>query len=107
MKKILLIAITAIILFPACQKGDSNCHNSDPGNIKSSNAVITGMDLTKCSCCWGWVIEIDNVIYKFDKAPAGSTVNLETLSYPATVNVSWRRAPGNCSARIELLALSQ
>ena len=107
MRKILLTAITALILFSACQKSDSSCHNNDSGNIKVSGAVITGRDLTKCACCWGWIIEIDNVTYKFDKAPAGSTIDLENLSYPASVNVRWHRLTGSCSNRIEILAISQ
>jgi hypothetical protein len=106
MRKILLAATITLILFSACEKRDSNCGNHDSGN-KVSNAVITGRDLNKCSCCWGWIIEIDNVTYKFDKAPAGSAVNLETLSYPASVNVTWHTVPGVCSMRIELLDLTQ
>jgi hypothetical protein len=107
MRKILLAAISTVILFSACQKNDSSCGNHDSGNIKESTGTITGRDMNKCSCCWGWVIEIDNVTYKFDKVPAGSTVNLETLSYPASVNLTWHVLPGNCSNRIEILAISQ
>ena len=106
MRKILLTAITTVILFSACEKRDSSCGSHDSVN-KESNAVITGRDLTKCACCWGWIIEIDNVTYKFDKAPAGSSVNLETLTYPASVNVTWHTLPGNCGQRIEIVSLTQ
>lgn len=107
MKKILLTAIITVFLFSACEKKGSDCHNNDSGNIKTSTATVIGRDLNKCSCCWGWIIEINNVTYKFDGAPSGSTVNLENLSYPAAVNVTWHALPGTCGNRIEVLSISQ
>jgi hypothetical protein len=106
MRKILLAAITTVILFSACQKNDSNC-GYNPASVNVSKAKIIGRDLNKCSCCWGWIIEIDNVTYKFDKAPSGSTINLDNLTYPALVNVTWHLLPGVCGNRIELLTLTQ
>jgi hypothetical protein len=106
MRKILLAAIATVIIFSACEKRDSSCGNNDSVN-KYSTAVITGRDFTKCYCCGGWIIEIDNLTYKFDRAPVGSTVNLETLSYPASVNVTWHSLPGNCSQKIEIVSLTQ
>jgi hypothetical protein len=101
MKKILFTAITITILFSACQKNHS-------ANEKSSNGIITGMDPRKCACCWGWIIEIDNTVYKFEKIPARSTIDLNNLSYPANVIITWRDSQGSCSGRlIEVLSISQ
>ncbi len=100
MKKTLLIGITIVLFLAACNKNDA-------GEIKRSAGIITGFDGSKCYCCWGWIVEIDNVIYKFDKIPPSSSVDLNNISYPVPVNIEWRPSAKNCSIRIEVISISQ
>ncbi|MEI9806741.1 MAG: hypothetical protein WDO16_02030 [Bacteroidota bacterium] len=103
MKKIILAAVIVMLLLSACEKKTGTAEN-----IKKSGAVIIGRDLTKCACCWGWIISINNTSYKFDKVPAGSAIDPDNLVYPAAVNVTWRDLPGNCSGKlIEIVSISQ
>lgn len=99
MRKVLLLAVIATAFFSACKKNQSD-------NAKESTAVITGRDLTKCYCCWGWIINIDNVNYRFDKIPSFPSFDLENISYPATVKVKWQPAAGDCSDKIDILRIS-
>lgn len=105
MKQLLPIVIALMMIFPACHKSD---RGTDPADVKHSNGIITGRDLRKCACCWGWIIEIDNATYKFEKVPAGSPIDLNNLVYPAAVNISWRNPRGNCGyPMIEVVSISQ
>jgi hypothetical protein len=100
MQKLVFIVFLSVITF--------SCRKDENENSKNSTGIITGMDQRKCACCWGWIVEIDNNQYKFEKIPAGSSLDLSNLSYPTTVNISWRESQGNCSGRIiEVLSISQ
>jgi hypothetical protein len=101
MKKLIFILIAAAVLFPGCKK------NNAAGFIDSTG-VITGRDLRKCACCWGWIIEINNTSYKFDKIPVSSGIDLDNITYPTVVRVQWTTASGSCSGRlIEILSISR
>jgi hypothetical protein len=93
MQKLVFFIIIAT-LFWGCQK---NSVKDGKSKIIASTAVITGRDLTKCACCWGWIIEINNAVYKFDRIPASSPLNLDALTYPTTVQIQWRNSQGSCS----------
>jgi hypothetical protein len=100
MKKLFFIFITATVLSLACNKNNS-------GESTDSIGIITGRDLTKCYCCWGWFIEINNTAYMFDKIPATSTFDLTTITYPTTVKIKWRPSQvRNCSQFIDVLDIS-
>lgn len=74
----------------------------------TSTGLITGMDQRKCQCCWGWIVQIGNDTYKFDKIPSGSTIDLNNLAYPVTVNLTWRSSQQACAGRlIEVISISQ
>lgn len=101
MKKLLLVFLVAVVLAPAC-------HKSEELAATTSNAIIIGMDSRKCACCWGWIIEIDNTTYKFDKIPAGSSIDLNNLVYPVPVTVTWRNPQGLCGyPLIEIVSITQ
>lgn len=104
MQKLVFFIIIAT-LFLCCQKySDKNEKNK----ITASTAVITGRDLTKCACCWGWIIEINNAVYKFDRIPANSPLDLDNITYPTTVNIQWRNSQGSCSGRlIDVISISR
>ena len=102
MKKLLLLILTSVVFFIACNKSNSGEEFFD------SNGVITGRDLTKCACCWGWIIEINNTRYKFEKIPASSGIDLENIPYPLPVRIQWRDVQGSCSGRlIEVISISR
>jgi hypothetical protein len=99
MKKSLFVFITTISVL--------GCNKNDRSDEKYSTGVITEMDPTKCYCCWGWVIRINNTTYKFDKIPPGSSIDLATITYPATVKIKWRPSQTrHCSEFIDVLDIS-
>ncbi|MBL7739752.1 MAG: hypothetical protein JNK14_11065 [Chitinophagaceae bacterium] len=101
MKKVFFVWAVVVSFLTACNK------NTD-GDIKKSTGILTGFDASKCYCCWGWIISINNTVYKFDKKPASSSIDLENISYPATVNIEWRpSSTKNCSNWIDVIRISQ
>lgn len=100
MKKLVFFIIIAN-LFWGCQKNDGK-------EISDSIGVITGMDSRKCACCWGWIIEINKAVYKFDRIPANSSFDLNTITYPTTVKIEWRNSQGSCTGRlIDVISISR
>jgi hypothetical protein len=100
MKKILFVLLAATILSLGCNKKNA-------GDTMDSTGIITGRDLTKCYCCWGWIIEINNKTYMFDKIPAASPVDLTTITYPTSVRLKWRPSQErHCSQFIDVLDIS-
>jgi hypothetical protein len=99
MKKLLFLLILAIFIL--------GCNKSKNELDSYSTGVITGRDLTKCYCCWGWIIDINNTRYKFDKIPSGSSFDLTAITYPATVKIKWRNSQTrNCSEFIDVLDIT-
>jgi hypothetical protein len=99
MKKAIAVIVILSCLFTRCKKDDS---------APESIGVITGMDGRKCACCWGWLVEIDNQTYKFDKIPATASLDLNTITYPTTVKIKWRDAQDDCKGKlIEVLHISR
>jgi hypothetical protein len=58
--KLLLIILMFQIPFLSCKKSDE----------KMIDAQIIGFDITKCSCCWGWIIKYGNDTIKTDSLPS-------------------------------------
>jgi hypothetical protein len=73
----LIIILTGVLI--ACEKEEKY----------QSSGIITGPDIRACICCGGYFIEIDNSTYNFDTLPASSAINLETETFPITVNLDW------------------
>jgi hypothetical protein len=100
MKKLLIVLIIATVSFESCNKNSTS-------DTKDSTGIITGRDITKCYCCWGWFIEINNTTYMFDKIPSNSPVDLTTITYPTTVKITWRPSQTrHCSQFIDVLDIS-
>jgi len=57
--KLLFIILMFQIAFLSCKKSDE----------KIIDAQIIGFDITKCSCCWGWIIKFGNDTIKTDSLP--------------------------------------
>lgn len=93
MKKIFLLLLMSTLLLVACNKKDQPV-------VKESIGVITSVSGEKCMCCWGWNIAIDGKTYRFEKIPASSSLDLNTITYPTVVNIKWRNADGQCKGII-------
>lgn len=107
MKKLLTAAVIIISMSFVCNKEDCRNDKDVDGKKFSGKGVITSMSGEKCACCWGWNISIDGKSYRFEKVPAGS-INLETLTYPTPVSITWRDVKGGCNGTIiEVLAISK
>ncbi len=61
-----------------------------------SNGTITGIDIRECACCGGYIIDIDNVTYRFFELPDNSNLNLENPGFPIPVRLNWIKDPNAC-----------
>lgn len=63
-----------------------------------SIGTIVGIDYTKCACCGGWQILIDDTMYLIDAIPDNSDLDLEKETLPVTVKLDWHLVNNGCSA---------
>jgi hypothetical protein len=82
-----------------------------PKDDCTTNAQVLGFDGTKCACCHGWMIEINNKTYLADSIPGfnrnspyfinGSPL-FDSHAYPVSVIMDYAILEGNCKNRIEV-----
>ena len=58
--------------------------------------VITGQDFRLCACCGGWFIEIGDEIFRFNRLPNNSDIELSEDNFPLVVFLNWRNDPEAC-----------
>lgn len=87
MKVIRFIFLITIMI--ACTK-----ENEDYKSV----GKVTGVDLTMCGCCGGWIIYIEDIRYLIDSMPKNSDINLATETFPITVKLDWQLVSTGCSA---------
>jgi hypothetical protein len=92
MKKTLLMFFFFTMLF-SCKKG-----NEDYQSI----GIITGFDTTKCGCCWGWIININDVSYIIESMPSDPDLNLALETQPVTVKLDWQPNATGCINKIKV-----
>jgi hypothetical protein len=89
-----IVAGVFVIIF-----GIISCHKENYSSVYTSSGVITGPDIRACVCCGGWFIKIDTLTYEFNNLPEGSSINLETETFPLSVKLNWQPAvTGACTA---------
>jgi hypothetical protein len=71
-----------------------------------SSGLITGLDLTLCGCCGGYIIEMDTKTYRCLPADLPETFR-EFLagvdfSFPLQVRMTWSLKEYSCSDRITI-----
>ena len=90
--KNLRLLLLLLLLIPV-----SSCHRDkcDVQPSYMSDAIISGQDFRKCSCCGGWFLYMGDVIlpegepyYQVDKFPDTSLINSRT-QYPLKVRIDW------------------
>lgn len=86
MKKIFRLMIITISLYIISCKDK----NEDP------IGKIIGEDSRCCICCGGYFIQIDQNSYRFRSLPAGSGINLNTVTFPIYVNVAFHKMDTQC-----------
>jgi hypothetical protein len=89
--KTILIGVVLLAGLNLCQKGD---------DVFQSKGVITGQDIRACAapCCGGWYIVIDNKTYEFNTLPDGSGIDLNTATFPISIELDWKTdSTINCS----------
>jgi hypothetical protein len=100
MKKLLLLisfqVIVIIATFVSCNKGD---------DYYKSRGVIYGTDPTMCACCGGWLIDIDNVRYRFEEIPENSGFTLISQSLPFAVRLDWQLVEDGCPTSIKWITI--
>ena len=102
MKNIFLTLLAATLFITSCSKSankESAVNTSDNSSAKATG-TITGMNLDKCACCWGWLVNIGGKEYKFDKIPEGSSLNVNNITYPLNVKIEWKDAGGDYSGKL-------
>jgi hypothetical protein len=70
-----------------------SCQKDNPG---INYAYITGHDLRMCACCGGYYIQIDDIQYRFYELPENSSINLNEVTFPLKVIVSWEMSEDLC-----------
>jgi hypothetical protein len=88
MKKILFSVIIIMFFAISCSKDD------DEGFM--SNATILGPDYRKCMCCGGWFVKIDTATWRFYDLPSNSGFNLDTATFPLSVQLDWKKKDSAC-----------
>jgi hypothetical protein len=86
MKRIILVIVLISISFVFCKK-------EQPTEFKG---IITGADLRMCACCGGYIINIQNAVYRFGSLPENSGIDLSINSFPIYVIVSYHQKPDQC-----------
>jgi hypothetical protein len=62
-------------------------------NDFGQRGIITGLDYSKCYCCGGYLIKINNSTYRFRDLPEQNNINLENASFPIEVILEWKKHP--------------
>ncbi|OQX80883.1 MAG: hypothetical protein B6D64_02640 [Bacteroidetes bacterium 4484_276] len=88
-----LILLGLFVLLIGCQKDKID---DNPRDDYMSFGAITGYDWRKCMCCGGWIIEIDNSIYRFFELPDNCIINLENETFPLNVKLDWVEEDFQC-----------
>lgn len=91
MKTVRLIFLVLIMF--ACTKEKEN-------DTYRSFGTITGYDMTKCGCCGGWIINIDDVSYLTDSIPDYSSFNIAEETFPIAVKLDWQMNEKGCLNKI-------
>lgn len=83
------------------------CKEDEEAKTKfESSGLITGLDVTLCGCCGGYIIEMDNETYRCLPADLPETYRefLASLdfSFPLQVRMTWSLKDDSCSDRITI-----
>ena len=62
-------------------------------NDFGQRGTITGPDYSRCYCCGGYLININDSIYRFRTLPKRNNINLENESFPIKVILEWKKHP--------------
>jgi hypothetical protein len=99
--KTLFISFVLALLMPACSN-----EAFKPSVAYDSYGLISGLDLALCACCGGYVIRIDDEVYRVDSILPPHDKKLENAAFPLAVNLDWHlNAASACSNRIIIDAL--
>jgi hypothetical protein len=90
----------------------TNCKSDDDTKIAfESTAIISRFDLSLCACCGGWIINIDGQQSnnRFTELPQDSNIDLDTTTFPISVNLNWTESEDYCGQGIlvEAIALTE
>ena len=96
-----LITVTAMLILTVI-----SCRKALSGQAHLSNAEIIGFDMTKCVCCGGYEITIDNVANP-DRHPYFLALTLppgfdlgSNPTYPVAVKIDWQISTNSCFGNI-------
>jgi len=96
---ITLLALLTLAIF-------TNCNNDDDTSQMEfeSTATISGLDLTLCGCCGGWVIDIEGQeeTKRFDELPENSIIDLPNTTFPISVQLNWSESESYCGRGITI-----
>lgn len=81
MKQVLLLLSVCLLAITSCKKEDS---------IYKYSGVIEGVDNTKCSCCGGYIISVDDIdsSYRAFSLPPGNTISASS-HFPIYINLNF------------------
>lgn len=96
MKKLIIIPVLFLLIITGCQKNNA----ATAAKTSVGNAVITSFSPDKCACCWGWNVEIDGKTYRIDKFPDDIDFDIDSITFPMAVSITWSESTGGCKGTI-------
>lgn len=80
-------------------------------NAYNIKAEIIGYDYSKCRCCGGWKVKIDNKIYLTVKMPAKELQlsSNNSIGFPVPVLLSYQtsKSEGPCKNKLEITCIKR
>lgn len=97
-KKLSLLIVLCLAFFMKCN------NNDDPQTQFESTATISGLDMTLCACCGGWIINIngEESDRRFSELPQNSNIDLQNSTFPLSVRLNWTESDEYCGKGITI-----
>ncbi|MDC1324684.1 hypothetical protein N8216_01475 [Flavobacteriaceae bacterium] len=83
----------------------TSCSNDDDSQAQfESTAIISGLDMTLCGCCGGWIIDINEqeLGKRFSQLPQNSNIDLQNSTFPLSVQLNWSESNEYCGQGITI-----
>jgi hypothetical protein len=95
--KLSLLLFLGLIIFISFNENESQTQFE-------STATISGLDMTLCACCGGWVININGQESekRFSELPQNSNIDLQNATFPLSVQLNWSESDEYCGKGISI-----
>lgn len=99
-KKTIIVFLFLVIVIPSGQNQKISC---------PYDGYIIGWDSTRCGCCQGWIIEINDQRFLADSIPNSDEIigkSPEDSNYPIAVKLDFKKA-SHCNNKIVIKCINR